>query len=268
MTGSMSSPIDSFILLKIACAIVVVVSASRATERLGPFLGSMIATLPVSTGPIYVFLAIDHGPQFISDSARMGVVAVIATVAFVAMHALVAQRHGTFLSWLAATTAWFVVATLLQLREWTFLEGCAVFAVCFALGIYGLRRFVVVAEAPALPRVRFDLALRSVLVACVVIAATVASNALGPAATGTLATYPVVFTSLVLILQPRCGGPFTSALLVNSLKGLVGFGAALATIHLAAARMNSAAALLLALAVAVGWNLGLFMLRGRLRKKV
>lgn len=221
----------------------------------------MIATLPVSTGPIYVFLAIDHGPQFISDSARMGVVAVAATVSFVAVHAFVAQRHATFLSWLAATSAWFVTACLLQQREWTFVEGCALFALSFAIAIRGLRRFVVDVKAPPLPRVRFDLALRSLLVACVVIATNFASNVLGPSATGTLATYPVVFTSLVLILQPRCGGPFTSALLVNSLKGLIGFGMALATIHLAAARMSSAWALLLALAVAVGWNLGLFLLR-------
>ncbi len=259
----MSSPLDFFILVKIACAIVIVVSASRATERLGPFLGSMIATLPVSTGPIYVFLAIDHGPQFISDSARMGVVAVVATVAFVSVHAVVAQRHGTFLSWLAATSAWFAVAWLLQLRAWSFLEACALFAASFGLAIRGLRRFVVEVKAPPMPRVRFDLALRSALVACVVIATTVASNAAGPAATGTLATYPVVFTSLVLILQPRCGGLFTASLLVNSLKGLVGFGAALGVLHLAAARLGSTWGLLLGLAVAVAWNCGLFLLRHR-----
>jgi hypothetical protein len=243
-----------------------VVSASRATERLGPFLGSMIATLPVSTGPIYVFLAIDHGSQFISDSARMGVVAVTATVGFVAVHAFVAQRHATLVSWLCATLAWFGCAFLLQLREWTFVEGCAVFAACFAIAIVSLRRFVVEVKTPPLPRVRFDLALRSLLVAGVVIATTVASNALGPSATGTLATYPVVFTSLVLILQPRCGGPFTAALLVNSLKGLVGFGMALGVLSLAAARMSSAWALVIALAVAVGWNCGLFLLRGRLAR--
>jgi len=253
--------IDSFLLLKIACAIVIVVSASRATERLGPFLGSMIATLPVSTGPIYVFLAIDHGALFISNAARMGVIAVIATVAFLAMHAFVAQRHGTFVSWLAATTAWWVVAALLQLREWTFPEACAVFALTFAAAIRGLRRFVVEVKAPPLPRARFDLALRSALVACVVIATSAASNALGPSATGTLATYPVVFTSLVLILQPRCGGPFTASLLVNSLKGLIGFGTALGVIHLAAARMSSAWALSIALLVAVAWNYGLFLTR-------
>lgn len=262
----MHSLLDPFILVKIACAIVIVVSASRATERLGPFLGSMIATLPVSTGPIYVFLAIDHGPQFISDSARTGVVAVVATVAFVAVHAIVAQRHGTFLSWLSATASWFAIAWLLQLREWSLVEACSLFALCFALSIWALRRFVVEIKAPPMPRVRFDLALRSALVAFVVIATTVASNAVGPAATGTLATYPVVFTSLVLILQPRCAGPFTASLLVNSLKGLIGFGSALAVLSLTSARWGSTAGLLLGLGVAVAWNCGLFLLRNRVRR--
>lgn len=257
----MSALLDPFILVKIACAIVIVVSASRATERLGPFLGSMIATLPVSTGPVYVFLAIDHGPQFISDSALMGVVATTATVAFVAVHAIVAQRHATFLSWLAATCSWFVAASLLQLRAWTLVDACAMFFACFGTAIWALRRFVVEIKAPAMPRVRFDLALRSALVASVVIATTLAGHSLGPAATGTLATYPVVFTSLVLILQPRCGGPFTASLLVNSLKGLIGFGSALGVLHLASAQWGSAAGLLLGLAVAIGWNIGLFLAR-------
>jgi hypothetical protein len=78
-----------------------------------------------------------------------------------------------------------------------------------------------------------------------------------------LATYPVVFTSLILILQPRGGGAFASAVLVTGLKGLLGFGTALAVLHLAALRTNSAIALVLALSVAVGWNVSLALLRRR-----
>lgn len=259
----MSGILDPFILLKVACAIVVVVSASRAAERLGPFFGSLVATLPVSTGPIYVFLAIDHGAQFISDSALMGVAGVPATVAFVAVHALVAQRCGTFLSWLAATAAWWSCAVLLQLRHWSFAEACALFAVVFAGAILALRRFVLASAPPPVPRVRFDLALRALLVACVVVGTTLASHLAGPTATGVLATYPVVFTSLVLILQPRWGGPFVASLLVNSLKGLVGFGSALAVLHLSAARISAGWALLLALCVAIGWNCALLYARQR-----
>ncbi len=250
----------------VAAAAIIVVGASRATERAGPFLGAMLATLPVSAGPVYVFLAMDHGAAFISEAARTSVASTAATAAFVAVHAFAAQRFATSASLALATLAWFAAAFALQLRDWSFAEACLLYAGAFVLAIGGLRRFAVAIEAPPVPRARFDLALRALLVAAVVVATTFASHALGPAAAGVLATYPVVFTCLVVILQPRCGGRFTASVLVNGLKGLLGFGLALAVLHVAAARMSAAAALLLALAVAVGWNAALTLL-GRRRFK-
>jgi hypothetical protein len=147
------------------------------------------------------------------------------------------------------------------LRDWHFAEVCVLFVAAFGAAIFGLRRYAEVTESPRIPRARYDLALRALLVALVVLATTAAAQTLGPAATGVVATYPVVFTSLILILQPRCGGPFTAAMLVNGLKGLLGFGVALVVLHLAAARMSAAPALLLALAVSLGWNGALYGLR-------
>ena len=40
-------------------------------------------------------------------------------------------------------------------------------------------------------------------------------------------------TSLMLIFQPRVGGPATAALIANTMWGLVGFSACLFTVHLA-----------------------------------
>lgn len=37
-----------------------VVCASTVAEALGPFWGALIASLPVSAGPAYVFLAMQH----------------------------------------------------------------------------------------------------------------------------------------------------------------------------------------------------------------
>lgn len=252
---------------KIAAAAIIVVTASRATERAGPLLGSMIATLPVSAGPVFVFLAVDHGGAFVSEAARASVASSAATAAFVATHAVAAQRFGMPASLALATLAWLVAAAALQLHDWTFAQACLLYAGTLALAIRGLRRFAVSIEAPPVPRARFDLALRVVLVAAVVVATTFASHASGPAAAGVLATYPVVFTCLVVILQPRCGGPFTASVLVNGLKGLLGFGLALATLHLAAARLSVTAALLLALAVAVAWNAMLTVLSRRRLKR-
>ena len=252
---------------KIAAAVIIVVTASRATERAGPFLGAMIATLPVSTGPVYVFLAMDHGAAFVSESALMSLASTAGIVAFIATHAHAAQRFAMPASLALATLAWFAVALGLQTRNWSFAEVCLLYAGVFLLAIRGLRRFAVAIEAPPVPRARFDLALRALLVAAVVVATTLAGRALGPSVAGVLATYPVVFTCLVVILQPRCGGRFTASVLVNGLKGLLGFGLALGVLHLAAAHVNAAAALLLALAVAVGWNATLMLLARRRFKR-
>ena len=263
----MTDPGGLVLAAKIAAAVIIVVAASRATERAGPFLGAIIATIPVSTGPIYVFLAIDHGAAFVSEAARMSVAGTAAIAAFVAAHAFASLRFATFGCLALATLAWFAAALLLQLRDWSFAEACLLYACTYLVAIRGLRRFAVPVSAPQMPRARFDLALRALLVAALVVATNFASHALGTAVTGVLATYPVVFTCLVLILQPRCGGRFTSSILVFALKGLVGFGLALAVLHLAAARMSATPALLLALTVAVGWNVLLTVLsRRRLRR--
>ena len=252
---------------KAAAAAIIVVAASRATERAGPALGAMIATLPVSAGPVFVFLAIDHGALFVSEAARTSVASSAATAAFVGAHALAAQRLTMPASLGLATLAWFAAAFVLQLHDWTFVQACLLYTGVLGLAIRGLRRFAVAIDAPPVPRARFDLALRALLVSAVVVATTFASHALGPAAAGILATYPVVFTCLVVILQPRCGGRFTASVLVNGLKGLLGFGLALAVLHLAAARMSAAPALLVALVVAVGWNAILIVLGGRRFKR-
>jgi hypothetical protein len=248
---------------KVAGAAIIVIAAARAAERAGPFLGAMIATLPVSTGPIYVFLAMDHGAAFIAQAAVMSVASTAAIVAFVAGHAFAAQRFATVGSLAVATFVWLAVALLLQLRDWSFAEACVLLAASFALAMRGLRRFAVAATPAAGSRTRFDLPLRALLVATLVVATSLASRVFGPSVTGLLATYPVVFTSLIVILQPRGGGAFVSAVLVTGLKGMLGFGTALAVLHVAALRTSAAIALVLALIVAVGWNVSLALLRRR-----
>ena len=96
------------------------------------------------------------------------------------------------------------------------------------------------------------------MVAALVATVVALSGWVGPSITGILALFPVVFTSLMLILHPRIGGPATAAVIANSAWGLMGFGLAIAVLHLAALRFGSAADLSLALAVCVGWNLTLW----------
>ena len=54
------------LLLKMAVTAGFVVGAAMVTERVGPTIGALVATLPIAAGPAYVFLALDHDSEFIS----------------------------------------------------------------------------------------------------------------------------------------------------------------------------------------------------------
>ena len=75
----------------------------------------------------------------------------------------------------------------------------------------------------------------------------------GASASGVAALFPIVMTSLAIILQPRrrtrrcCGS-------TNALPGLANFGFAVAALHVTATRLGSTLALLLALSVSAGCN--------------
>jgi hypothetical protein len=105
--------------------------------------------------------------------------------------------------------------------------------------------------------------LRAALVATLVATVVTLSGWVGPKVSGMIALFPVVFSSMMLILHPRIGGPATAAVIANSGWGLLGFGAAVAVLHVAASRFGSMIALSLALMTSVSWNLGLWWIGRR-----
>src|SRR5258707_394703 len=113
-------------------------------------------------------------------------------------------------------------------------------------------------RVPRPPDRWYDIRLRASLVATLVATVVTLSKWVGPSVSGTIALFPVVFTSMMLILHPRIGGPATAAVLANSGWGLIGLGIAIAVLHLAALQFGSVVGLSLALATCVSWNLGLW----------
>lgn len=245
---------------KMAASAAFVLLATLAAELAGPLLGAMVATLPLSAGPAYVFLALDHDPGFIAASALSSLVANAATLVFCAVHAAVAQSRGPVLSLAAPLGAWAVLVVALESTAWTLAGAVLLNLIALALCLPVGRRF----RGAAMPKLRrrwYDAPLRAGMVAVLVAIVVDGGARLGPAVTGILALFPIVLTSLVLILQPRAGGPAVAALTANAIAGLGGFAAALVALHLAAVPLGSPAALALALSLSIGWNLAILLRR-------
>jgi hypothetical protein len=254
------SPELAFILtlaLRMAVTAAFVVGASVITERSGPVIGALVATLPISAGPSYVFLALDHDAGFIAQGALASLPVNAATILMGTTYVVLAQRRCVLVSFTVAVTVWLALVVLVRMADWSLDAGIAANAVAFAVCLPLVQRFRAV-RMPLITRRWYDIALRAALVATLVATVVTLSGWVGPAVSGTLAIFPIVLTSLMLILQPRIGGPPTAAVIANSIWGLIGFGIAIAVMHLAALRFGSAVALSFALAVCVGWNLGLW----------
>ena len=254
------SPDLTFILLlalRMAVAAAFVVSASVITERSGPVIGALVATLPISAGPSYVFLALDHDAAFIAEGALASLPINAATIWLALTYVVLAQRRSLAVSCGCAAAVWLALAALSRTVQWSLAGGLIANAVTIAICLPLLQRFRHV-KMPLITRRWYDIPLRASLVATLVAAVVTLSGWVGPGISGVIALFPIVFTSMMLILHPRIGGRPTAAVIANGGWGLTGFGIAIAVLHVAALRFGSAVGLSLALATCVGWNLGLW----------
>src|SRR5204863_8951341 len=123
------SPELTFLLtlgLRMAITAGFVVSASVITERSGPALGALVATLPISAGPSYVFLALDHDAAFIAQGALASLPINAATIFLGLSYVVLAQRRSALVSCSAAVAVWIALALMTRTVHWSRAGGLLV----------------------------------------------------------------------------------------------------------------------------------------------
>ena len=243
------------LLVKMGASALIVVAASVLVERSGPFIGAMVATLPISAGPAYVVLALDHGPDFLAASSLVSFAINAASILFLSLYAQLARRHSLLVSLSASYALWLACAVAMIWIDASLPGVIAMNVAAFTIAFIVMRgrtREGAVARKPA-PR-WWDLPARAIAVMGIVLLVVVVGRLFGPKAAGIAALAPVVLTSLALILHPRIGGEATSLVFAHALPGMVGFALGLLVLHVSVIPLGPAAALLLGLATCLVWN--------------
>jgi hypothetical protein len=250
------------LIIRMAITAGFVLIATITAERAGPLVGGLVATLPLGGGPVYVFLAIDHDSHFIAASALNSLAVNAVTVAFALIYAMLAQTRSLVASLAWALLAWLAMALTVFSISWTLPWAIAlnvvVLGVCIALA-RPLRHV----KMPLLYRRWYDLLLRAAMVATLVGVTVTLSFHIGPGGSGTLAVFPIILISVIVILHRRVGGKPTAAVMANAVLGLVGFAFACTVLHVTAEPLGSAIGLSLALATSVSWSLLVLFARRR-----
>ena len=177
------------LIAKMAVTAGFVVAATVAAERAGPLIGGLVATLPLGAGPVYVFLALDHGAPFIAQSAVNSLAINNVNVIFALCYALLAQRNSLTVSLALSLVLWFVLAYGVHVVHWSLLSAgltnLVVLPTCIALA-RPLRHV----RIPPVRTYWYDLALRALMVATLVGVTVTLSFRIGPGGSGILAVFP------------------------------------------------------------------------------
>jgi uncharacterized membrane protein (GlpM family) len=254
------------LLLKIAMTAGIVVAASLIVERSGPFVGSMVASLPTAGGAALIILAMDHPPDFIAQSAIGSVVSNPMVAVFALTYAALAQRRSLVVSLGAAYIVWFCCAALSRLIDWTLPMTLLLCAVLFPLTIVAGSRFR--AESAIKTKVAFtvrDLIWRAAVVTLSVLLVTAASSMIGSYFSGIFAFFPVAMGSYFVILHPRIGGPATASIAAHVQAPMIGLALGLVAVYLMAEPVGVWWAYAAGLAIAIAWNAALWAWRSRER---
>lgn len=107
-------------------AAAVVVAAIVLAERAGAFYGSLIISLPISTGPAYVFVALDHDSKFVSLAALTSLANNVPTILYIVVLTTLAHKSSAALVIAGGLLVWLTFTILLTSTTWSLLPAIAV----------------------------------------------------------------------------------------------------------------------------------------------
>ncbi|HEY5630238.1 MAG TPA: hypothetical protein VIR16_12090 [Candidatus Limnocylindrales bacterium] len=235
------------LLLKLTLTPLLIGGASLAARRWGPAVAGWIVALPLTSGPVLFFVALDHGPQFASGAAVGTMLGLGAIVAF-SLGFVAAASRGPAASLITATACYVLAGFALQLvAGWPLL----LLGALVTLGILTTLRVLPPATAgPSQARhPSWDMPARIIVGTALVVGLTTIAPLLGPTVSGIVTTFPVYVSVLSVFAFLHGGQSAAIGTLRGALIGLPGTVAFYLPIHYLLVGSGMAVAFGLSLAI-------------------
>lgn len=222
------------LLLKLVAPPLLIALVAVVSRRWGTTLGGLLAALPLTSGPMSVFFALEHGRAFAAEAAIGSIDGSVAVGAFCIGYTLVASApRSTWARSLTAGLAGFAAAVLLlDLVHPPLIASVALAAAWLSLVLLGSEHVLRELEARAPPAIRCArasgggaLALRMVVGGIIVVVITGAARVLGATLAGLVGPLPVV-SGVTSVAEHRARGARDAvSTLAGTAAGTVGFAA-------------------------------------------
>lgn len=191
------------LLFKLTATPLLIALVTIATRRWGGTVAGLLVGFPIMTGPLSLFLALEQGPAFAANAAVGILNALAGCTAFALAYGLLA-RAWRWPATLAAALAAFVLLTAATAALgdglWSAIAGTAL---TITAAIFLMPRPRPAPPSPAPPW--WDIWLRMVLTALIILAITALAATLGARLSGMLAAFPVISSIIGPFTQVRSG---------------------------------------------------------------
>jgi uncharacterized membrane protein (DUF485 family) len=246
--------------LKAIATALVVVTASVVAERVGPKWGGLVASIPVSAGPAYVLLALQHDAAFIAHSALLSFASGAATWIFLLAFVRISKRFNLAVSLPSALLIWLGTAIIIRAVPWTWPLAVIANVIAFVLATILGRPASTQLQSPSkAANTWYELPLRAAMVGVLVATVVTLSDAIGPSATGIAAVFPIALTSLAVMVNRRFGIMGATAALAGAITPMIGIASGFAVLSLTPEILGTWPALTLALCTALVWTMSIVM---------
>ena len=192
-----------------------------AGRRWGPAVSGLLMGLPLTSGPISVFLALQYGPAFASRAAVGNLAGQVSVCVFCLTYGLAAVKLPWTFCAPAALLAFLGSTAALNRASWTLFSASLLLLAAIA-AVHRLLPRRPFRAALALPP-RWDLPARMVVATAFVLALTAAARTLGPQLSGLIAPFPVFGVVLAAFTQHRQGPTAAARLLRGNVLGSLAF---------------------------------------------
>src|SRR5450755_984842 len=102
------------LLLKLILTPLLVGGITLLGRKLGPAISGWLVGLPLTSGPIALFLALEQGNVFAARAAQGTFIGVISVAVFCVTYSWLSLRLGWFMCWLGSWSMFFLITGVFE----------------------------------------------------------------------------------------------------------------------------------------------------------
>ncbi len=209
------------LLFKLLLTPLLVGLVSLTGRRWGPVVSGWLVGLPLTSGPVALFLALALGRSFASNAAQGTLIGLLSLAAFCLTYSWLSFRGNWLVCMLLSWGAFFIVTFALQYVVIPLLVAFIVVLCCLALTLRLLPDNS--SQVAPIKPASWDTPLRMLVATAFVLALTGFASLLGPRLSGLLAPFPIYATILAVFTHYAQGAASTRRLLRGLITGVFSF---------------------------------------------